>query len=411
MPIRSNTQYGCSFIRAASIIALGVLSLILPSLAKSSQCAPFDHHRVFEYADIVFAANIKFSKYDFIQPNPEFGGYLLRSYYDYETLHIWKGDPGQLGTMYPGPGTSFTFYDEPKLSGFQAERIKEKSKKPPRLALLYAKRDDDGISFGGCLTAPDYGFAFTQRLLLGVPIKSYRNDTFSLPDAREILSFVDKFKNDNLDMTDYKIHDYFNNALDALVLLDAQAAMMDYLTDDDFLSCQLDSNSLNVIAGLISKLPDHAQQLYEKFMFMFYCSQVQSRLAAFNAFSQIVSSDLLASLIEQFMNDSSVRLRRAAAWSVSDLSDEHMKMYVDRADDMLASDNADLRIFAAVMLTGLEDIDLGLVKSVCEAQPASWQYHDDPIFSESVQDKCNSLTKTYQHALRKAGLLPSDRIR
>jgi len=116
-------------------------------------------------------------------------------------------------------------------------------------------------------------------------------------------------------------------------------------------------------------------------------------------------------MIEKFLLDPSARLKKTAAESVSILSDEDKKIFLDRADEMLASDNADHRLFAAVMLTHLDDINLGLVISVCEAQPASWQYHDDPRYSESVHDQCDSLTRTYKYALRKAGLLPNDHIR
>ena len=83
---------------------------------------------------------------------------------------------------------------------------------------------------------------------------------------------------------------------------------------------------------------------------------------------------------------------------------------IDRAGDMLYSADPDQRIFAAVLLRNINQIDASLITKVCQAKLASWQYQDDPVHTESVQDQCDDLNRLHQQPTRDAGLLHHDGI-
>ena len=189
MPIRSNTQYGCSFIRAASTVAFGVLVTVMTSSAES-RCREFDHERVFDRSDIVFAAEINYSKHDSIKIHPDYDGYIRRYIYDYRSLYVWKGDPGRVGTMHLGRGDTVSIYNHPTPHDIEIEHIKKLSMRPPRLVLVYANKNDGNIVFGGCADIPDYDYAFSQLLQLGKPSKTYSDTIFRLPDSKRIYSYI-----------------------------------------------------------------------------------------------------------------------------------------------------------------------------------------------------------------------------
>lgn len=393
-----------------SAMILSMLLIIWSSQAQSV-CIPTDPAQLWERSDVVFAANLKFSHTEFVQPGSSAGGYLLRYYYNYESIVAWKGDPGRKGIAYSGGSDTITVYPRPVLHSGHQYSIDMLLSEPARTLLMYGNEAEDGLVYGGCIEVPDYNYAFTQRLKLGEPVKLYNDNLYENVTVDELFAFVDKIMLGVDEANAYHDYMHLSNALDALQMLNQHDAMFEFLHAERFMHCQQGSSSLNVMSGLLSRLPDHAPQLLDRFRFMFTCPQVAVRMTIFIGFMDVVASDVLLQLIEQFMHDSSVRMKRAAARAVSRLDNDDKQTMLDRVENMLASNDPDERIFAAVMLGGIEDIDLALVAKVCDAEPASWQYYDDPIFTETIKTECIDLIRTHQYALRQAGLLSDNRFR
>ncbi|MDA3933983.1 MAG: hypothetical protein PF630_06610 [Gammaproteobacteria bacterium] len=395
--------YGMS----SSTLMLCLLLMVLSSQAQSRCNAP-DQRELFELSDIVFAAELTFSHIDFIKRGADLDFYLKKHFYKYKTLHVWKGDPGSEGMAFPAGSDHIASYEYPLLSEYDQAKSEHMRFEAPTIKLMYAHQSEHGLVYGGCIAVSDYQYAFTQRLKLGDPVKSYDDLIYEPPTTSDMFDFIEA-------MTEMSNEDFYENyhnledALNALQMLKQENALHDYLNSDSFMRCDQDALSLNVMSQVIAKLPQYATQLHDKFSFMLSCPQVEARRSVFNGLSQIVTSDLLSHMIEKLMLDPSTILKKAAAESIFELDDDDRQKYLNREDSMLASNDPDERLFAAVMLKRIASFDLNLVISVCQAEPASWQYNENPVYTESVMEQCDGLIRTHQHAMRQAGLLP-DRL-
>ena len=385
------------------LLVFSCLLIFAWSSNTHSICLAYDHDQLYENADIVFTAKLNFSRDGFRSTKP--GEYIRTLFYVYESMYVWKGDPGQFGTAYEGVSDTFVVYSEPVLGKDEQDRLAGIEPPPESIKLIYANETAHGLVYGGCTKAKYYDDAVPERLSLGEPARTYGEHTFKLPTVDEILRYIDKMR------FSYPNHDSFNNLesmLDTLLDMDAQEAMFDYITTHKIMYCQHTSRSIKVISEIIIRLPDHMQQIYDKYSFMFSCSQQNVRLSVFKEISQIVSSKMLVNMIDQFMFDPSTSVKKAVAESVSRLNYIDKQSLIDRASDMLDSADPDQRVFAAILLRNINEIDASLINKVCQTKPASWQYQDDPVHTESVQDQCDDLIRLHQQPTRDAGLLHHD---
>jgi len=62
-------------------------------------CYNASPEELFEVADVVFAAELDFTAIRFIETEFE-SGYYKYPFFDYKTVHVWKGQPDERGTAF-----------------------------------------------------------------------------------------------------------------------------------------------------------------------------------------------------------------------------------------------------------------------------------------------------------------------
>lgn len=369
---------------------MGMLLVMLWSTALYSACMPINWDELYERSDVVFAAEMSFSHMDFIADSNNSRLYRKKDFYHYRTMHVWKGEPGAEGIAYPGSSDHITYYEFPVFSDGDLTHAEHKSSQPPSTLIVYGNQTKHGLVYGGCVTMPKYQHAFSLRLELAKPAKSYHDFSYAPLSPAEIFDYLEH----TMTLGDESLmmgYDALEDAMVALNLMQQQDAMLDFLQNEKFMRCQQPWASLSVMSNLIRNLPEYAQPLHDKFRFMFSCSEQASRINIFTALSNIVSSAELFKMIRHAMLDPSIRLRKNAAASVSRLDDIDLVWFLDQATELLASRDPLERMFAAVMLVGITDIDPHLIIAVCQAEPARWKFNKNPDYFESVADQCHQL--------------------
>ncbi len=374
-----------------STLMLCLFLMVLSSQAQSRCNAP-DQRELFELSDIVFAAELTFSHIDFIKRESDSGYYLKKYFYKYKTLHVWKGDPGSEGMAFPAGPDHIAIYEYPLLSEYDQAKSEHMRSEAPTIKLMYAHQSEHGLVYGGCSYAEDFEIAVWHRLMLGEPIKSYGSEEYHTPTTDDLFAVLDRMNSpfdDEVQRIEYFA--YINDAVQALLYLDQQQAMIDYLSADRFMHCDQTNSNLSVVTMLLWALPEHVETLRDRFGFLLSCPQEQMRFEVFTTLSRMVSSASLLLMIEQFMSDPSAKLRKAAAENVFRLTGEGLQSMLDRAEVMLSSDAPYDRLFAAVMLNHTRRIDSELIRMVCDAEPATWSYGEYEIESDNIQRICQDM--------------------
>jgi len=360
------------------------------STAAYSICMPVKWDEQFERADVVFAAELRFSHMGFIPYPPSPGLYQKKDFYQYRTMHVWKGDPGPEGIAYQASSDMISLYDFPAFLPDELDRSEQRKKQPASTLIIYGYHSKHGLVYGGCAGVPEYHHAFSLRLDLGTPEKSYNDYNYMPLSSAQIFDYLAHTMTQDDEALMMSYHG-LEDAMLALVTMKRQHAMLAFLEKDEFMNCRQSWASLAVMSNLIRNLSEYAQSLHDKFRFMLSCSEVESRIKIFSAFSNIVSSAELFKMIRHAMLDPSTRFRKIVAGSVFRLDDTDRQWFLEHAEVMLASSDPLERMFAAVMLVRMPEIDSYLVAAVCQAEPAKWQYNIKFDYSESMSDQCQRL--------------------
>ena len=240
------------------LLILSCLLIFTWASNTHSMCLAYDHDQLYEKADVVFTAKLHFSRDGF--RSVKSGGYIRTIFYVYESMYVWKGDPGRFGTAYEGVSDTFLVKSEPVLGKDEQDRLAGIEPPPETIKLIYANETEHGLVYGGCIKTQYYDDAVPERLSLGDPARTYGKHTFKLPTVDEILRYIDRMRFSSLD------HENFKNLasmLDALLDMDAQEAMFDYISAHKSMCCQHASASIKVLSEIIIRLPDHMQQRYK----------------------------------------------------------------------------------------------------------------------------------------------------
>jgi len=156
-----------------------------------------------------------------------------------------------------------------------------------------------------------------------------------------------------------------------------------------------------MMTAMIKMIPEYFDGLYSRFQPLLYCSDTATRSQIFWALSAVADRQTLSDMIANVLQDDSAVVKRSAVYSIlaSNFSYPEKEAMMAR---MLSSNNADERMFAAVMMKrSVYWSHPDKMRKLCQAEPASWHY-DDAVDSDSIAQICQDLLQTLSESSRES---------
>lgn len=278
--------------------------------------------------------------------------------------------------------------------------INQLSRQPPEVKLIYKRIHDEVNWLNDCVHMGDYHHGFSARAQLGNPIKSYVDD-FQPLTPEDILIYLRRYEYSNQNAYVPYLDSPVLNAINALQLLGSQKDIYDYLRAERFMQCDQSRLRLAMMNAMIKKIPEYFDGLYGRFQPLLYCSDTATRSQIFRALSAIADRQTLNDMIEQVLQDDSAVVKRSAAYSTyaAAITYAEREAMMSR---MLSSDNADERMFAAMMMKrSVYWSHPDKMRTLCQAEPAAWHY-DDASESDSIAQICQDLLQTLSESSRES---------
>jgi len=392
------------------VVSLFMPLLFWPMQARSS-CYNASPAELFEMADVVFAAELDFTAIRFIETEFE-SGYYKYPFFDYKTVHVWKGQPDERGTAFLGPSDVIVIYDQPGVLDADRKYAKELAATPRELRLYYADETEIGLRYGGCEDVPLLDYAFTYRLQLGDPVISYDDEVFPQLNAKDIFDFfdsMDRVFKDEMQLDEY--HIYVKDGVKALLQLDQQEAMFNYLLSGSFMDCPANPAVSIVVSALIAALPEYSDDLFDRFFQLLSCGEPAAREALYEAFAKHASSSNMHALVDRLLQDPSDVVLISVSASFDNFDTKAYSALMDRSILMLDSENSDERMFAAMLLHENQNAyipELERVSRLCAVRYAEWRYSEHNFeYLYSTSKICQDELRSYQN---KTYLTPAEQL-
>jgi len=351
----------------------------------------------------IYAAEISFDRIDYIpyknQGTNEIISYMVFYRYKFEVQHVWKGNPNAVEYQFQCGLSGWTDKSLRMSDSLWSEIIK-RSRKSSEIYLIFVKSTKLSDSVNRCAHILNYAKNFTHRIQLGAPNKSYASE-YEPITPEDMLVYIRRYEYSS-DKSFNGIVDYnVLNAINALKLLNAQRTLFDYLRGERFMTCEIDSISLALMSEFIRNIPEYFASLYSRFRPLLSCADTMLRIKMFFALAAIADRQTLNDMIEQVLQDDSAVVKRSAAYSTyaAAITYAEREAMMSR---MLSSDNADERMFAAMMMKrSVYWSHPDKMRTLCQAEPAAWHY-DDATESDSIAQICQDLLQTLSESSRES---------
>ena len=343
-------------------------------------------------------ALLDFTAIRFIETEFE-SGYYKYPFFDYKTAHVWKGQPDERGTAFLSYSDSIHIYDQPVMFESDQKYVDELASKPRKLRIYYAEETEHGLTYGGCEDILSFDHAFTYRLQLGHPLISYHDQVFSQLTAKDIFDFfdsMDRVFKDEREM--YEYHVYVKDGVQALLQLDQQEAMLNYLLTGPFTDCPNTPSVNIVVSALIAALPESADELFNRFFSLLDCGTPDTRPELYKAFAKHASTSDMYALVDHLLQDPSDMVLSSVAGSLDNHETEAYRSLIGQSILMLDSNNADERMFAAELLHDARNdyfTKFEVVSRICAAKYAEWKFPQYDYVS-SISDICQQEIKSFK---------------
>ncbi|MFK7955255.1 MAG: HEAT repeat domain-containing protein [Lysobacterales bacterium] len=316
------------------MIRAGLLLLIGCTLACPQQsdalCAHSTVEEKFHRADVVFSALVIGLSNSLVGENVKGSHNIVEI--DYETLHVWKGDPGYAGTF----------------RGHRGDRMVV-----GQTYLVFAKTRPEGLwNSGYCSGSNHFSEALEQRLILGEP-----HILYSPPPAAVtpefLIAALDNSKKEAC------------MAAELLAELGMQDALVEWARSREWDFSPGDS--LDVLYNVLGAAGTAALPFVRELDSEFSASPwSDSRLVWIDLLGYLGEGEELAGWIRRGLADPEGEVRRTAGQYTGKLSGDTAQQLIKELEGQLSQGDVKVREYAAVALSHFKVLNPWTIDALCE---------------------------------------------